>query len=61
MTKDAAPDSIAPVQVQDQALAILTIVSAFASDPVERWLFPDPALYEKRFGEFVAAIRGRCI
>lgn len=53
-----AAASIAPVQAQDQARAILTIVSAFASDPVERWLFPDPAEYEGRFGEFVAAFAG---
>jgi hypothetical protein len=50
--------SIAAVQEQDQARAILTIVSAFASDPVERWLFPDLAEYEARFGEFVAAFAG---
>ena len=53
---DAA--SIVPVQERDQARAILTIVSAFASDPVERWLFPDLAEYEARFGEFVAAFAG---
>jgi GNAT superfamily N-acetyltransferase len=34
---------IAQVQDQDRARAILTIVSAFANDPVERWLFPDLA------------------
>ena len=53
-----AAASIAPVQALDRARAILTIVSAFASDPVERWLFPDLAEYEARFGEFVAAFAG---
>jgi ribosomal protein S18 acetylase RimI-like enzyme len=33
-------------------------VSAFASDPVERWLFPDLEQYQTRFGEFVAAFAG---
>jgi hypothetical protein len=53
-----AAASIAPVKEQDQARAIWTIVSAFARDPVERWLFPDLAEYEARFGEFVAAFAG---
>jgi GNAT superfamily N-acetyltransferase len=49
---------IAQVQEQDRARAILTIVSAFADDPVERWLFPDLAGYQARFGAFVAAFAG---
>jgi hypothetical protein len=44
-----AAASIAPVEPQHQARAILTIVSAFTSDPVERWLFPDLAEYEALF------------
>lgn len=38
--------SIAQVQTQDRARAISTIVSAFASDPVERWLFPNLGEYQ---------------
>ena len=53
----AAP-SIAQVQNDSRARAITTIVSAFASDPVERWLFPDLEQYQTRFGEFVAAFAG---
>jgi ribosomal protein S18 acetylase RimI-like enzyme len=50
--------SIAQVQNDSRARAIATIVSAFASDPVERWLFPDLKQYRTRFGEFVAAFAG---
>ena len=50
--------SIAQVQNDSRASAIATIVSAFASDPVERWLFPDLEQYQTRFGEFVAAFAG---
>ena len=50
--------SIVQVQNDSRARAIATIVSAFASDPVERWLFPDLEQYQTRFGEFVAAFAG---
>ena len=50
--------SIAQVQNDSRASAIATVVSAFASDPVERWLFPDLEQYQTRFGEFVAAFAG---
>jgi GNAT superfamily N-acetyltransferase len=49
---------IAQVQNDSGARAIATIVSAFVSDPVERWLFPDLEQYRTRFGEFVAAFAG---
>jgi hypothetical protein len=38
--------------------AIATIVSAFADDPVERWMFPDPDEYLEHFPRFVAAFAG---
>ena len=50
--------SIAQVQDDSGARAIATIVTAFVSDPVERWLFPDLEQYRTRFGEFVAAFAG---
>ena len=50
--------SIVQVQNDSRARAIATIVSAFASDPVERWLFPDLEQYQTRFGEFVTAFAG---
>jgi GNAT superfamily N-acetyltransferase len=37
---------------------IATLVSAFAEDPVERWMFPEPEGYARDFPEFVAAFAG---
>jgi GNAT superfamily N-acetyltransferase len=34
------------------------MVSAFADDPVERWMFPDPDEYLEHFPGFVAAFAG---
>jgi len=42
----------------DQARVIATLVSAFIEDPVERWLFPEPAEYLTHFPVFVAAFGG---
>jgi ribosomal protein S18 acetylase RimI-like enzyme len=50
--------SFAPVCEGDQARVIATIVSAFAEDPVERWLFPEPVQYLTHFPAFVAAFGG---
>lgn len=49
---------IVRVPERDRARAISTIVAAFVNDPVERWMFPQLAQYEARFGEFVAAFAG---
>jgi GNAT superfamily N-acetyltransferase len=49
---------IVQVPERDRARAISTIVAAFVNDPVERWLFPELARYQARFGEFVAAFAG---
>jgi GNAT superfamily N-acetyltransferase len=38
--------------------AIRTLVSAFADDPVERWLYPDDAEYRAHFPAFIAAFGG---
>jgi ribosomal protein S18 acetylase RimI-like enzyme len=43
----------------DEPQAIATIVSAFAADPVERWLYPIDEEYERHFPEFAAAFGGR--
>jgi GNAT superfamily N-acetyltransferase len=51
--------SIAPVRESDRARAISTIVSAFAEDPVERWLWPESEQYLAHFPEFVGAFGGR--
>ena len=49
---------IIQVPERDRAKAIETIVAAFVSDPVERWLFPELARYQAWFGKFVAAFAG---
>jgi GNAT superfamily N-acetyltransferase len=50
--------SVSPVPGGDRDRAIGTIVSAFADDPVERWMFPDPDEYLEHFPGFVAAFAG---
>ena len=50
-----ADESIAPIPVEQQSEAIATIVSAFADNPVERWLYPDLQQYMTGFADFVAA------
>jgi GNAT superfamily N-acetyltransferase len=42
-----------------RAQAFATLVSAFVSDPVERWLYPDAGQYLTRFPEFLAALGGK--
>jgi ribosomal protein S18 acetylase RimI-like enzyme len=48
-----------PLSEADQNAAIATVVSAFAEDPVERWLYPEDRDYERHFPDFVAALGGR--
>src|ERR1700742_4255097 len=43
----------------DERQALATVVSAFAADPVERWLYPADEEYERHFPEFAAAFGGR--
>jgi GNAT superfamily N-acetyltransferase len=43
----------------ERARAYATLVSAFADDPVERWLYPDSQQYRTHFPEFLAALGGR--
>jgi hypothetical protein len=42
-----------------RSATIATVVSAFASDPVERWLYPADEEYERHFPEFAGAFGGR--
>jgi GNAT superfamily N-acetyltransferase len=44
---------------RDQARALGTLVLAFAADPVERWMYPDPQQYLTSFPPFLAAFGGR--
>jgi ribosomal protein S18 acetylase RimI-like enzyme len=54
---EAAP--VPTLDIDDEPEAIATVVSAFAADPVERWLYPVDEEYERHFPEFVAAFGGR--
>lgn len=51
--------SFSPIRDADQAAALATLVSAFITDPVERWLYPDDDDYVAHFPEFLAAFGGR--
>jgi GNAT superfamily N-acetyltransferase len=50
---------ISPIPIESQSRAYATLTSAFADDPVERWLFPDDAGYAERFPAFMAAVADR--
>src|SRR6266849_7759914 len=43
----------------EQAGVLATLVLAFAADPVERWLYPEPQQYLSCFPRFLAAFGGR--
>jgi GNAT superfamily N-acetyltransferase len=50
--------SVSPVRESDRDAVISTLVSAFADDPVERWLYPEWERYVAHFPAFVAAFAG---
>jgi GNAT superfamily N-acetyltransferase len=52
-------ESFLPVGTAEQSRVYDTLVSAFADDPVERWLYPDLPRYHTHFPEFLAAFGGR--
>ncbi len=58
-TKHSA--SVAPVRKENEAKAIATVALAFATDPMMRWSFPDPAKYMAVVPDFVRAFGGRAI
>jgi GNAT superfamily N-acetyltransferase len=49
---------VSPARESDRDAVISTLVSAFADDPVERWLYPEWERYLAHFPEFVAAFGG---
>ncbi len=51
--------SVSPVRRDEQTRAFATLVSAFADDPVERWLYPESQQYLTHFPVFLAAFGGR--
>jgi GNAT superfamily N-acetyltransferase len=56
--RNVSDPSVSLVPESDRKRAIATVVSAFADDPVERWLFPESEQYQRHFPEFVAAFGG---
>jgi ribosomal protein S18 acetylase RimI-like enzyme len=46
------------VDESGQARVFATLVLAFAADPVERWLYPEPRQYLSHFPRFLAAFGG---
>ena len=51
--------AVSPVSESEQAKVIDILVAAFASDPVERWMYPEPERYFTHFPEFLAAFGGK--
>ena len=43
----------------ERARVYATLILAFAADPVERWLYPEPQQYLSHFPEFLAAFGGK--
>jgi GNAT superfamily N-acetyltransferase len=50
--------SVRLVSIADQARVFAVLLLAFARDPVERWLFPEPDQYLQEFPEFLRAFGG---
>ena len=51
--------SFSAVGESEQARVFATLVLAFAADPVERWLYPEPQQYLTHFPRFLAAFGGK--
>ena len=49
----------APIGQSEVSSALDTLVLAFISDPVERWLYPEPHRYLMQFPRFLSAFAGR--
>jgi len=52
-------DELASIDPAERAGAYATLVLAFATDPAERWLYPDAHQYLTHFPRFLAAFGGR--
>jgi ribosomal protein S18 acetylase RimI-like enzyme len=52
-------NDFAPIDPGVRALAYATLVLAFATDPCERWLYPDAQQYITHFPRFLATFGGR--
>lgn len=51
--------TVYPIGEDERSRALDTLVLAFAADPVERWLYPQPDSYLGSFRRFLAAFGGR--
>ena len=51
--------AVSRVRESEQARVVDLLVAAFASDPVERWMYPEPERYFTHFPEFLAAFGGK--
>jgi GNAT superfamily N-acetyltransferase len=51
--------TVSPIGEDERSRALDTLVLAFAADPVERWLYPQPDSYLGSFRRFLAAFGGR--
>ena len=50
-----------PPERCDELTALAVVTSAFVDDPVERWLYPEEATYQREFPRFVRALGGRAL
>ena len=50
---------VSPVPESEEARALDTLVSAFAADPIIRWLYPEEAQYVGHFPELLIAFGGK--
>src|SRR5215469_6283030 len=50
--------SVSAVSESEREKVLATLVLAFAADPVERWLYPEPQHYLLNFPRFLAAFGG---
>ena len=55
------PTKIVSAGKADEAKAIATVALAFASDPMMRWSFPDPAKYMTVVPDFLRAFGGNAV
>jgi ribosomal protein S18 acetylase RimI-like enzyme len=55
----AGPGAVRSVGTLEESLAVQIIRMAFGSDPIARWVYPDPAFYMGIFPEFVRAFAGK--
>jgi len=50
---------IEKAEATNEALAVATLVAAFAADPAVRWMYPDVEQYYSHFPDFVRAFGGK--